>query len=95
MTIDPNLLLNMLIATIPLISIGVKIWHSVELIEYKLKIFNEKLARIESEARRRDQRTDQALGQLTEWATRSHNKPFSVRSPHDYPSDPPTDWGVE
>ena len=93
MTIDPNLLLNILVATIPLIGIGVKLWHSVELIEYKLQIFNAKLERIESEARRRDTRTDQALGQLTEWATRAQPKPFNARS-YDCPSDdPPTDWG--
>ena len=92
MTIDPNLLLNILVATIPLIGLGVKLWHSVELIEYKLKSLQTELDRTHNEAIRRDRRTDEALKQLTLWASKN-DKPFCPRS-HQYPSDdPPTGWG--
>lgn len=94
MTIDPNLLLNILVATIPLIGLGVKLWHSVEMIEYKLRGLQTELDRTNSEAIRRDRRTDEALRQLTLWANQSScTKPFSPRSAQ-YPSDdPPTGWG--
>lgn len=94
MNIDPNLLLNILLGSIPLIGIGIKLWHSVELIEYKLKKIEIELDRTNAEAIRRDRRTDEALRQLTLWAAQSHAKPFSPRS-NQYPSDdPPTEWGV-
>ena len=95
MNIDPNLLLNILLGSVPLIGVGIKLWHSVELIEYKLQKLQSDIDRSNSEAIRRDRRTDEALRQLTLWAAHSHAKPFAPRS-HQYPSDdPPTGWGED
>ena len=92
MTIDPNLLLNILVASLPLIGLGIKLWHSVEMIEYKLLGLQSQLDRANTESVRRDRRTDEALRQITMWATHSSSKPFAPRSPQ-YPSeDPPTGW---
>ena len=93
MNIDPNLLLNIILGMIPLLTLGAKIWHSVEMLEYKLKQLTLEIQRTEEECKRRDKRTDEALRQLTQWAANSSvNRPFSPRS-KDYPSeDPPTGW---
>lgn len=92
-----DIFISIISASIPVIAAIMTLWQRITASEYEIRALKKDLdflrLQVEGDRENTERRiscTNRAVGQLTNWATVSHNRPFNPRSEGWPTDDPPT-----